>query len=130
MLCYDYQYDERTAVMKVKRIQLTVNIILILIALISSANLFNSMESNLILREKERQILRAVGMSHKQYVKMILLEGMLSVLIALIIGTALGIIFGYGIFRILILYPVCPCSASSLQPYPPKERQLLQSKPK
>ena len=31
---------------------------------------------------------------------------MLSVLIALIIGTALGIIFGYGIFRILILYPV------------------------
>ena len=113
MLCYDYQYDERTAVMKVKRIQLTVNIILILIALISSANLFNSMESNLILREKERQILRAIGMSHKQYVKMILLEGMLSVLIALIIGTALGIIFGYGIFR--ILYPFWRLQAKKLK---------------
>lgn len=113
MLFDDYQYDERTLVTKVKRIQLTVNIILILIALISFANLSNSMESNLILREKERQILRAVGMSHKQYVKMILLEGMLSVLIALIIGTALGIIFGYGIFR--ILYPFWRLQAKKLK---------------
>ena len=103
MLLYDDQEWARKEVADMKMARLIVNALVILVALISSMNLFNSMESNLILREKERKIMRAIGMSHKQYRKMILLEGMLSVIIALILGTALGISFGYGIYNIMVL---------------------------
>ncbi|MBQ4521403.1 MAG: FtsX-like permease family protein [Lachnospiraceae bacterium] len=103
MLFFDEMKDAREAAEQMKMARLVVNAILILVALISSVNLFNSMESNNILREKERKIMRTVGMSKKQYRKMILLEGMLSVIIALILGTALGLAFGYGIYNIMVL---------------------------
>ena len=103
MLLWDDMEGYREVAAEFKMTRLVVNAILIFVALISSANLFNSMESNHILREKERKIMRTVGMSLKQYRKMILLEGMLSMMIALILGTALGLGFGYGIYNILVL---------------------------
>ncbi len=103
MLFYDSMEDMRAEVETGKMIQLVANALLILVALVCSANLFNSMESNHILRENERKIMRTVGMSLRQYRKMILLEGMLSVMIALILGTALGLGFGYGIYSLMAL---------------------------
>lgn len=103
MLFYDSMEDMRAEVETGKMIQLVANALLILVALVCSANLFNSMESNHILRENERKIMRTVGMSLRQYRKMILLEGMLSVIIALILGTALGLGFGYGIYSLMVL---------------------------
>ena len=63
----------------------------------------NFSETRKIFREKERKIMRIVGLSLKQYRKMILLEGMLSMMIALILGTTLGLGFGYGIYNIMVL---------------------------
>ncbi|MBQ4521405.1 MAG: FtsX-like permease family protein [Lachnospiraceae bacterium] len=103
MMLYDYLEMERRSARQTKTARVIVNAFLILVAMISSMNLFNSMESNLILREKERKMMRAIGMSLRQYRKMILLEGMLSVIIALVLGTALGLGFGYGIFRLMVL---------------------------
>lgn len=103
MVLDDLLSEMRKIMEQIKMARVIVNVILILVALITSMNLFNSMESNFILREGERKILRAVGMSRKQYRKMILLEGMLSVIIALILGTAVGVGFGYGIYSIMSL---------------------------
>ncbi|MBQ4521406.1 MAG: ABC transporter permease [Lachnospiraceae bacterium] len=105
MILIDEMEEERESASYVKTIKFIVNIILILVTLISAMNVFNNMESNFILREKERNIMRAIGMSAKQYRKMILLEGILSSVISILLGTVIGLGFGYGIYR-LVLFSV------------------------
>ena len=105
MVLVDPMEEERQSASQVKTVKFIVNVILVLVTLISAMNVFNSMESNFILREKERKIMRAIGMSAKQYRKMILLEGMLSATISILLGTVIGLGFGYGIYR-LVLFSV------------------------
>lgn len=105
MILVDDMEEERQSASQVKTVKFIVNVILVLVTLISAMNVFNSMESNFILREKERKIMRAIGMSAKQYRKMILLEGMLSATISILLGTVIGLGFGYGIYR-LVLFSV------------------------
>ena len=105
MVLVDPMEEERQSASQVKTVKFIVNVILVLVTLISTMNVFNSMESNFILREKERKIMRAIGMSAKQYRKMILLEGMLSATISILLGTVIGLGFGYGIYR-LVLFSV------------------------
>lgn len=66
-----------------------------LIALVSSLNILNTVNTNIILRRKEFAMLRAVGMTMAQIKAMVLLEGVLYSLIGCIVGItgAIGITF-------------------------------------
>ena len=64
------------------------------IAGIGAVNIFNTLSSNIALRHQEFKIMSAVGMSRKQMIKMLTLEGGLSAIIGSAIGILLGIIVG------------------------------------
>lgn len=64
-------------------------IILILVA-ISSVNIINTCASNLNLRKKELAQLRAVGVSKKEIIFMVSLEGLITAFVANVIGDLLG----------------------------------------
>lgn len=101
MMFYDEMKNYRDWVDELNMVKFIGNLFLILVALISSMSLFNSMEANFTLREQERKILRTVGMSLRQYRKMILIESGLALLISFVVGTVLGVGFGYGIYKIM-----------------------------
>lgn len=65
----------------------------LLIAGIGAVNIFQTLSSNIALRHHEFQVMRTIGMSRKQIVKMLGLEGGM----AAIFGGLLGIGFGMGI---------------------------------
>ena len=69
------------------------------ITLIGVTNIFNTITTNMILRSKEFAMLKSVGMTTKEFNKMIRLESILYGLKSLIIGIPLGIIGSYFIYK-------------------------------
>lgn len=67
-------------------------LIAILIAGIGATNIFNTLSSNIALRHREFKIMSAVGMSRKQILKMLSLEGGLFAILGSVIGILLGLI--------------------------------------
>lgn len=70
------------------------------IALIGVTNIFNVITTNMMLRSKEFAILKAVGMTDKEFKHMIWLESILYGLKSLVIGLIIGIILSYKIYSI------------------------------
>lgn len=70
------------------------------IALIGVTNIFNVITTNMMLRSKEFAMLKAIGMTDKEFKKMISLESLLYGVKSLIIGLIIGIILSYKIFNI------------------------------
>lgn len=70
------------------------------IALIGVTNIFNVITTNMMLRSKEFAMLKAIGMTDKEFKKMINLESLLYGLKSLIIGLIIGLILSYKIFDI------------------------------
>lgn len=68
------------------QIEMFVYIFIFVITLISTVNIFNTITTNILIRQKEIATFGAVGMSSGQRDKMILLEGALYGLTAFIIG--------------------------------------------
>ena len=66
-------------------------------------NAININSSEMLLRKKELNILRTIGMSKKQVDKMLYLEGILVAVIAAIIGNIIGCLMGNAIFRVFML---------------------------
>lgn len=60
------------------------------ISIISMANVFNIVNTNVILRSKELGLLSVVGASRKSIKKIVYLEGMLYSIIGIIYGTVIG----------------------------------------
>ncbi len=71
------------------------------ITLIGVTNIFNTITTNMALRSREFAMLKAIGMTNKEFNKMIRLESILYGLKSLLIGIPIGILISYAIHRVL-----------------------------
>lgn len=96
-----YNYD--TYVDQQRRMVLVVKIFLYgfiaVITLIGVTNIFNTITTNMILRSKEFAMLKSIGMSKKEFNKMIRLESIMYGAKSLLIGIPLGILGSYGVYK-------------------------------
>ena len=69
------------------------------ITLIGVTNIFNTITTNMILRSKEFANLKSIGMTSKEFNKMIRLESILYGLKSLVIGIPLGILGAFAIYK-------------------------------
>lgn len=72
---------------------------IIVISLIGVTNIFNTITTNMRLRCKEFAMLKSVGMTKREFNRMIRLESLFYGLKSLIIGIPLGLLAGLGIFK-------------------------------
>lgn len=86
-----------------KRIILLVSIFLYgfitVITLIGVTNIFNTITTNMILRSKEFANLKSIGMTTKEFNRMIKLESILYGLKSLLIGIPIGLLGSFAIYR-------------------------------
>ncbi len=75
---------------------------IIVISLIGITNIFNTITTSMQLRRSEFAMLKSVGMTTKEFNKMIRLESLFMGLKALIIGIPIGIILSYLIYYFMI----------------------------
>ena len=94
---YDNYVDQQ------RRMVLVVKIFLYgfisVITLIGVTNIFNTITTNMILRSKEFAMLKSIGMSKKEFNKMIRLESIMYGAKSLLIGIPLGILGSYGVYK-------------------------------
>ena len=75
---------------------------IIVISLIGITNIFNTITTNMELRRQEFAMLKSVGMTSKEFKKMIRLESTFMGVKALIIGVPIGIFLSYLIYYFLV----------------------------
>lgn len=101
---YDTEYDHylidiSAEVNSIKNMFLIIYIFMYtfitLIVLISTTNIFNTISTSMMLRKKEFAVLRSMGMTDKEFNKMIILESVLYSLKALVYGIGFSIILLY-----------------------------------
>ncbi len=94
---YDTYIDQQ------RRMVLVVKIFLYgfisVITLIGVTNIFNTITTNMILRSKEFAMLKSIGLSKKEFNKMIRLESIMYGAKSLLIGIPLGILGSYGVYK-------------------------------
>lgn len=73
----------------------------ILISLISIANVFNTISTNLLLRRKEFAMLRSMGMTPKSFQKMLNFECLIYGLRSIFYGVLLSLLISFLLYRIL-----------------------------
>lgn len=73
---------------------------IIVISLIGLTNVFNTITANMRLRRKEFAVLQSIGMTKREFNRMISLESLLYTLKSLMIGLPLGILASYVIYLI------------------------------
>ncbi|MEG2412842.1 MAG: FtsX-like permease family protein [Clostridium sp.] len=83
-------YEDMLALMKILGYSLV-----IIIGAIGFMNLINTMITSIITRKRELGMLQAIGLSNKQLVKMLQIEGLFYTLGTLFITLTLGNVFGY-----------------------------------
>lgn len=78
-------------------------VVLVVAFVVSMAalNIINATASNLYLRRKEFAQLRVIGISKKRLMKMVLLEGVITTLVADLLGILLGCILSAGLYNIV-----------------------------
>lgn len=89
------------SILELKGIIAGVSFFILFIVLISCINIVNTTSSNIHLRKQEFAQLRVIGISKKGLMKMVLLEGVISVFFANVIGNIIGISISYGMFRMI-----------------------------
>lgn len=72
---------------------------IIVISLIGITNVFNTINTNMRLHSKEFAMLKSIGMTKKEFNRMIRLESLFYGLKSLLIGVPLGLLGGYAIFK-------------------------------
>ena len=72
---------------------------IVVITLIGVTNIFNTLTSNIELRQKEFAMLKSIGMTRKEFNKMINLETVLYSFKALLYGIVLGLIASFAIYK-------------------------------
>lgn len=74
---------------------------IIVISLIGVTNIFNTITTNMELRKPEFAMLRSVGMTNREFNRMIRLESLFMGTRALIFGVPIGILLSYAIYHFL-----------------------------
>lgn len=74
---------------------------ILFIFVLSSVNIVNTTAGNLHLRRKEFAQLRVIGMSRKRLLKTVMLEGVMTTVVANVLGFIIGIGLSYGVFMYL-----------------------------
>lgn len=72
------------------------------VTLIGVTSVFNTISTNIALRAKEFAMLRSVGMTSKEFNRMVRLESLMYSTKALIIGLPLGVLLAYGFYKALV----------------------------
>lgn len=72
---------------------------IIVISLIGVTNIFNTITTNMRLRSKEFAMLKSIGMTKREFNRMIRLESLFYGVKSLIIGIPIGLLAGLGIFK-------------------------------
>lgn len=75
---------------------------IIVISLIGITNIFNTITTNMNLRSKEFAMLKSIGMTKKEFNRMIRLESIFYGIKSLLIGCTIGIILSYIIYNALL----------------------------
>ena len=70
------------------------------ITLIGITNIFNTITKNMNLRKKEFAMLKSIGMTKKEFNRMIRLESIFYGVKSLIIGIPIGILLSYGMYNV------------------------------
>lgn len=73
---------------------------IIVISLIGLTNIFNTITTNMRMRRKEFAVLQSIGMTKKEFNRMIALESLLYTMKSLLIGIPLGLLGSWGIYGI------------------------------
>ncbi len=98
-----YLYNVEEEVNAQKSMLLLVAIFLygfiIVISLIGITNIFNTITTNMNLRSKEFAMLKSIGMTSKEFNKMIYLESIFYGTKSLLIGIPLGLLGSFGIYK-------------------------------
>lgn len=69
------------------------------ISLIGVTNIFNTITTNMNLRSREFAMLKSIGMTNKEFNKMIRLESILYGMKSLLIGIPIGLVFSYFFYK-------------------------------
>ncbi len=77
---------------------------IIVISLIGVTNIFNTITTNMYLRKQEFAMLKSIGMTDKEFKRMIRLESIFMGSKSLMIGIPIGIILSYAIYYFLTQY--------------------------
>lgn len=75
---------------------------MIVISLIGITNIFNTITTSMYLRKQEFAMLKSIGMTKKEFNKMIRLESILIGIKSLIIGIPIGLVLAYFIYWALL----------------------------
>ena len=98
---YDRAEQKETARMALKILTVFSTCFILLMALISAVNVFNTISTNIRLRRREFAILKSVGMGEKDFNRMMRCESLLYVTRSLVLGLALAFLFTFAIFRVV-----------------------------
>jgi putative ABC transport system permease protein len=82
------------------RKKITVYSLMIIIILITSLNLFNTITSNYMLRIREIGMLRAIGMTKRQVIYMLSFENIIFGVKGVVSGSLLGVMLSFILFKI------------------------------
>lgn len=101
-----YPIDAQESVAAQRRLVLLIGIFLYgfitVVTLIGITSVFNTITTNIALRAKEFAMLRSVGMTSKEFNRMVRLESLLYSTKALIVGLPFGILISYGFYQALV----------------------------
>ncbi|MBC8059217.1 MAG: ABC transporter permease [Clostridiaceae bacterium] len=74
----------------------------LVVSLIGSVNIINTLTTNIILRKREFATLKSIGLTQKGLKKMIVLEGLLYGIVGAIYGSIIGCIFSFLLFKAMM----------------------------
>lgn len=113
-----YIYDYEETVRQFNAVMLIVGIFIYgfigVISLIGLTNIFNTISTNMQLRSKEFASLKSIGMTKKEFNRMIRLESLMYGIKSLIIGIPLG---GLGVFAIFSSFSIGSAPMSFVFPW-------------
>lgn len=80
----------------------------VFVLLLNSCNIINTTVSNLHLRKKEFAQLRVIGVSKRRLMKIVMMEGVITVLLGNLIGWIIGLGTGYGVYYVFEMISAIP----------------------
>ena len=95
----DIDEDEREQKAMITTVAVCLYTFIAVISLIGITNIFNTITTSMELRQKEFAVLKSIGMTKKEFNRMIRLESIFYGTKSLIIGVPLGIIISYIIYK-------------------------------